>query len=662
MSERKRILILVLIMATACVAVAGTTIAVLYHTAFEEEREVLKATAHSWARLIESVARFDAVFSQDFPGGSEAATLKQIMEAHGDYKGVGETGEFSLAKRRGDKIVFLLRHRHDDFDTPEPVPMDSKLAEPMRRALSGLSGTMIGPDYRGERVLAAYESIDGLGWGVVVKMDIAELRAPFLRAGALAVGVAVALILLGARLFIGITNPIIRSLSEHAGRLSTLVASLRQSEEKLQKAREDLEIRVQQRTAELVEANKRMEVEVRERAQAEERLRALWKIAEMVDSEDRELYDHILKGALQMTRSKFAFYGFMNADESVMSIHSWSKDVYAECRMRERPIDYPIAKAGIWAEAVRKKQVLVVNDYRAEHPAKLGLPEGHVPLTRILVVPVFSRGRIVAVVAGANKESPYSNEDVKQLEAFVSGVQVIIEQRKTEKELRESEKECRLLSRQVIEALENEKKRFAREIHDGVGQSLAAVKFRAEHYSRSNREDTEAKSNELNSIIQMIQSSIEEVRKIQNDLRPAYIDELGLLATLSGFCAGFQETYWGIRVKTRIEISEQDMPEYLKAPVYRIFQEAMNNAAKHSSASRIDVFLRKEADSIELAVEDNGVGFISEPLPSENTYSKGMGLSSMKERAELSGGHLEIISAPGKGTTIRASWAIDNGS
>jgi len=771
---------LVLIMAIACMTVAGTTLGMLYRTAFEEEREALTAAAHGWARLIESIAKFDAVFSKDFPGGPEESALKQIAEAYGEQMEIGKTGEFSLGERRGDNIVFLLSRRYQESDTPQPVPMDSPLAEPMRRALSGLSGTMIGFDYRGERVLAAYEPVAGLHWGVVLKIDIAELRAPFIKAGAVAMGIAAALILLGAWLFIKITHPIISLLQENTRRLTTLVASLQQSEEKLQIARSDLEARVQERTRELVEANERMEAEGHERAQAEERLRALWKIAEMVDADDKNLYDNILEGTLRMTQSRYAFYGFMNADESVMSIHSWSSDVYEKCRMREQPIDYPIAKAGIWAEAVRKRKVLIVNDYSAGHPAKVGLPEGHVSLSRILVVPVFSHGRIVSVVAAANKPSPYSNEDVRQLEAFVSGVQVIIDQRKTEKQLRESEgkyaalvensligiyisldgeivfanarfaemhgysqqqvpgmksamfihpeerelfdairekwlsgeeaplsyqirgikrngdplwtersnvlieyhgqrailgnavditqrkemeealraseKRCCFLSRQVIEAQENEKKRFSREMHDGLGQTLAAIKFRAQGYSRLNKEDAGVKNGEMDSLIQMIQSSIEEARKIQNDLRPAHIDELGLLTTMSGFCKRFQDTYRDIRLIPRLEVYEQDVPEYLKAPVYRIFQEAMNNAAKHSSARQIIVSFRNAKDRIELSVEDDGVGFKIDPVLRANPRRKGMGLSSMRERAELSAGSLEIISAPGKGTVIRAAW------
>lgn len=85
----------------------------------------------------------DRTYSKDYPGGSRAATLSQIRQARGRFDGFGETGEFTLAQRKGDQIVFHLRHRHSSLDTPEPVPWDSNRAEPMRRALSGQSGTLL---------------------------------------------------------------------------------------------------------------------------------------------------------------------------------------------------------------------------------------------------------------------------------------------------------------------------------------------------------------------------------------------------------------------------------------------------------------------------------------------------------------------------------------
>jgi PAS domain S-box-containing protein len=189
-------------------------------------------TAQSQARLIEAVARFDATYSRDYPGGAVEATLAQIVDAHKHYKGFGKTGEFTLAKREGDHIVFLLSHRHFDLENPKPVPFDSNIAEPMRRALSGLSGTLVGPDYRGMSVLAAHEPVAELGQGIVAKIDLSEIRMPFLKAGAVAVSFAILVVMAGAALFLRVSNPIIRRLEQHSQQLEETVVALRESEEK----------------------------------------------------------------------------------------------------------------------------------------------------------------------------------------------------------------------------------------------------------------------------------------------------------------------------------------------------------------------------------------------------------------------------------------------
>ena len=165
-------------------------------------------------------------------------------------------------------------------------------------------------------------------------------------------------------------------------------------------------------------------------------------------------------------------------------------------------------------------------------------------------------------------------------------------------------------------------------------------------------------SEELGPIIPMIQNTIDEVYKIQNDLSPAGLDELGIIATMSGFCEEFRSIYSYIDATIRINISEDDVPEYLRAPVFRILQEAMNNISKHSKASRAEIRFLKQDNMIEFGIEDNGVGFrISEVRSADSTHN-GLGLFSMRERAELSGGTFELKSAPGEGTAIRVSWAV----
>jgi signal transduction histidine kinase len=136
------------------------------------------------------------------------------------------------------------------------------------------------------------------------------------------------------------------------------------------------------------------------------------------------------------------------------------------------------------------------------------------------------------------------------------------------------------------------------------------------------------------------------------------LDDLGLRATLSWFCRGFQKIYSEIQVDQEIDVEEGDIPSPLKIVAFRVIQEAMNNVAKHSQASHVRLRLRKLEGRMELIIQDSGRGFKVGKGPSQDPAARGLGLLSMRERTELSGGSFAIESAEGKGTIIRASWPL----
>ena len=221
MKEKQRLFLLILIMVVISLSITAIAITILYETSLDQQRHRLTELAQSQARLIEAVARFDQIHLQKYhpeDENFEAATISQVVDAHSQYKGFGDTGEFTLARRDGDQIVFLLNHRHFDMENPKPVPFDGRLAEPMRLALTGKSGTIIGPDYRGKTVLAAYEPVAILDLGIVAKIDLSEILAPFVRAGVIAVVLAILIVSGGAFLFIRITRPVMARLAENEER------------------------------------------------------------------------------------------------------------------------------------------------------------------------------------------------------------------------------------------------------------------------------------------------------------------------------------------------------------------------------------------------------------------------------------------------------------
>jgi PAS domain S-box-containing protein len=182
-----------------------------------------------------------------------------------------------------------------------------------------------------------------------------------------------------------------------------------------------------------------VEARTEELQQANMRLDALWSLSTLTDMDDKAIYDFILEKIVRMTRSGYGFFGLLDADEKVMTIHAWSGEAMKDCGMVDKPVEYRIDEVGIWGEAVRQRKPLIVNDYSAPHQARKGYPSGHVPLTRLMVVPTFSGGRIVTVAAVANKVDGYDDADLMQLTVFMDGVQLIMDRSTAMDELRKSE-------------------------------------------------------------------------------------------------------------------------------------------------------------------------------------------------------------------------------
>jgi PAS domain S-box-containing protein len=218
-AHMKPVWVLVLVLTAVAGGTGATMLGVLYHAAFAEERQRLIEHVRCTTSILEASTAFVRTHRpSDTPGGVEAAVLGLMQEAHTRYERFSEGVDITLTQRQDDDIVFLLAHRHEEHVMPAPVPFDAQLAEPARRALAGASGTVVGLDFRGVEVLAAYAPVPTLGLGVVTKIDLSAIHAPFLRAGGLAGGLALLLIAIGAWLFFRISDPMQRRSAESEAR------------------------------------------------------------------------------------------------------------------------------------------------------------------------------------------------------------------------------------------------------------------------------------------------------------------------------------------------------------------------------------------------------------------------------------------------------------
>ncbi len=173
------------------------------------------------------------------------------------------------------------------------------------------------------------------------------------------------------------------------------------------------------------------------------KLEALWGVAAINETRIEAISDHILTTLAQMTGSEYGFYGFVDPNEEILTIHSWTGDAMKDCSIVDKPQHFPVDEAGIWAEAIRRREPLILNDYSAPDAAKKGLPDGHVTLTNLLVVPHFSHGKITTVAAVANRLEDYNADDIAQINTFLISVQALVDSKLAEKALLESEDKFR---------------------------------------------------------------------------------------------------------------------------------------------------------------------------------------------------------------------------
>ena len=398
------------------------------------------------------------------------------------------------------------------------------------------------------------------------------------------------------------------------------VTDRKQTEDTLRKDCDELEQRVIERTTALEKANEDLRRQIFECEMAEAALRESEKNYSTL-VEDALIGVYIIKdGIIEFANDKFAeIYGYEKAEligmQSLDLVHPQDRPLIEEMRKKRLrgekvPSEYEIRGLKKDGEKIWVMRSLSVINYK-DGPA------------------------ISGIVADLTKR------------------------RKAEIALQESGKELRILSNQLLMAEEKERKRIARELHDGIGQALSAIKFSVENSLSQLREvANQSELESLEVLIPLSQKTIEEVRRIVKDLRPSILDDLGILATINWFCREFQKVYVAIRIEADIDVQENIIPTPLKTVIYRILQEAFNNVAKHSRSDLIHLSLRQQNSNIILQVQDNGQGFDVDETISMKPSRRGFGLASMRERAELSGADFDITSRVGQGTTIRVKWNV----
>ncbi|MBF0545550.1 MAG: GAF domain-containing protein [Candidatus Riflebacteria bacterium] len=440
-----------------------------------------------------------------------------------------------------------------------------------------------------------------------------------------------------------------------------------------------------------------------ERTLSSQRTQTLLRINQMGATSLHEITDFALEEAVRLTKSKIGYLAFLNEDESVLTMHSWSRSAMAECAIIDKPIIYPVVTTGLWGEAVRQHKAIITNDYTAPNPLKKGCPEGHVNIRRHMNTPIFMDSRIVLVAGVGNKEDDYDQNDVQQLTLLMEGMWLLIERKRVHEELEKHREHLEELVKIRTAALQTSQ--------NNLMNSLKELNIKKEELEEANSKLQEldrlksmfiaSMSHELrtplNSIIGftgiILQGMTGDINNEQRDqltrvsragkhLLALITDVIDISKIEAGKMDAFAEEFQLDNIiqnaasEMKLQIREKGLelevlPSsiILKTDKKRLYQCILNyisNAIKYSEKGKIRIWAENLVDQMRLNVSDNGIGIKEEDFPilfqsfvrlDSNlklaVSGTGLGLYLTKKLVtEVLNGDVSVTSVYGKGSTF----------
>ena len=417
----------------------------------------------------------------------------------------------------------------------------------------------------------------------------------------------------------------------------------------------------------------------------EARSQALLKFGEMTESSLQEITDFALEEAVRLTHSTIGYLAFLSEDETVLTMHSWSKTAMKQCSIIDKPIIYQVVNTGLWGEAVRQRQPVVTNDYTAPNPLKKSYPEGHVEVKRHMNVPVFDGARIVAVAGVGNKEAPYDDSDILQLRLLMDGMWRLLHRKQAAEALQRAhdELELRVAQRTCELARSNaELEQFAYVASHDLQEPLRKIQAFGD---RLRAKLGDQLSPETNDYLERMQNAARRMSDLINDLlsysRVTTKAQPFVPVSLDAIAA---EVLSDLEVRIQEAVATVDvghLPELQADPTQmrQLLQNLIANALKfHRPGTPPVVTVRgclldetrpgpaSAAGSepiCQITVEDNGIGFeprfadrifvLFQRLHERGQYEgTGIGLALCRKIAERHGGSITAESQLGGGSTF----------
>lgn len=434
-----------------------------------------------------------------------------------------------------------------------------------------------------------------------------------------------------------------------------------------------------------------------EKTHLHEMLESLWGLAKLVESDLEALCNYVLHESVERTQSQHGFYGFMNPDESVMTLHAWSEDFMADYRIRDKPVHFRVENAGLWAHALRHRRPVVFNDCKMDIPAKKGIPMGHVPLSRLMSIPVFAEGRIVALGVVGNKETDYTDEEARQLQAFMTNAQILIERKRAVE--RAAMQQQQLLLADKMASLGILVSGVAHEINNPnhfitsqtpilarAWDSIVPVleQYYEEHgdfdmggivYS----EMRERVPDILSSILRganRIKAIVGELKQFARESPPGMSESVRLGQVIEGALTLMSSMMKKATAHFSVDIGK-DLPvihgnsQQIEQVIVNLLQNACQALSNEEEAIHLRAYLDAEANTVVVEVEDQGVGMSEETLTrvtdpfyttKRDSGGTGLGLAISSRIIIEHGGSLSFSSTPGVGTKAMVTLPVAPGA
>jgi len=272
-----------------------------------------------------------------------------------------------------------------------------------------------------------------------------------------------------------------------------------------------------------------------------------------------------------------------------------------------------------------------------------------------ITIPLSARGQHLGVINLLCEEgNTVTDEDMELLTSIGSQVSEIVSNAWLHLKLVEKEAARQVLLKSLVEAQEAERRRLARELHDGAGQTLTGLLVRLKIIE--NKSPIPQMQRDIQNMQGLVSDTIEQIRTLAHQLRPAALEEFGLPLALEALVRDMSR-HDGLDAECRCELKNNEIPDEIESVLYRIAQEGLTNIIRHSHATQLSLIVKRVPLGVVMMIEDNGVGFDPNTLSAQDG-KKHLGLVSIRERAEILGGTLDVYTAPKMGTTIQVAIPV----